>query len=148
LKWEAKDIEQYLQAKDYVDTAIVPLVPISLESDIKQIVTKGDFILTLVQELERQLKGRILLLPPFTYLKNSEDNMDKALKKWKDTINYHFKHVIFLTSDESWKKEEKEHIIWVPSIPLEHMDTDLKRKLLQDQIEQILNILLQYWNHS
>lgn len=149
MKWEAKDIDQYLQSKEYVDTVIVPLVPISFGTDMKHIVTKGDFILTLVQELERQLKGRILLLPPFTYIKNGEENMDKALEKWKDTIKPHFKHVIFLTSDESWKREvEKEHIIWVPSIPLEHIDTELKRKLLQDQIEQILNILLQYWNHS
>ncbi|WP_243290051.1 YpiF family protein [Bacillus sp. FJAT-47783] len=148
MKWEGKDIDQYVQAKEYVDTAVVPLVPISFSEQMKQVVSKGEFVLTLANELERQLKGRILLLPPYTYLKNEEENKDKELKKWKATIKPHFKHVIFLTSDEDWKREGEDDIVWVPTVPLEHMDADLKRKLLQDQIEQILNILLQSWNKS
>lgn len=148
MKWEVKDIDQYLRAKEYVDTAIVPLVALSFDSDLKQLASKGEFILALANEMERQLKGRILLLPPYTYLKNHEDDSDKVLKKWKDTIKLHFKHVIFLTSDEKWRGNGDEGWIWVPAVPLEHMDHDLKRKIVQDQIEQILNILLQSWNNS
>nr|WP_279326599.1 YpiF family protein [Bacillus kexueae] len=146
VKWEGKEIDQYLQSKDYVDTVVIPLVPVGFDHQLKQIVSKGEFVLTLANELERQLKGRILLLPPITYLVNSEENKDNHLQKWKATIKPHFKHVIFLTSDENWRTEGDDEIIWVPTVPLEHMDTNLKRKLLQDQIEQILNILLQSWN--
>lgn len=148
MKWKVKDIDQYLRAKEYVDTAIVPLVPLSFDSDLKQLASKGEFILTLANEMERQLKGRILLLPPYTYLKNHEEDSDKVLKKWKDTIKMHFKHVIFLTTDEKWRGNGDEGWIWVPPVPLEHMDQDLKRKIVQDQLEQILNILLQSWNNS
>ena len=58
----------------------------------------------------------------------------------------------FLTSDETLKEytgdqqNVKDNLIWLPSVPFEHMDESLMKKLLEDQIQQILNILLQSWN--
>jgi hypothetical protein len=149
LKWILSDVDVYNQSKEYVDTAIVPLIPVSLDSDFKGIVSKGEFITYVTLELERQLKGRVFLFPSFSYLKNSNSVIENVIE-WKTEIQREFKHVIFLSSDESLKENKseqlKDHLIWLPTVPFEHMDDALMKKLLQDQVEQILNILLQSWN--
>jgi len=151
MKWVSNDVDLYNQAKEYVDTAIVPLMAVSIESDFKNIVSKGEFISLVSTDLERQLKGRVFLFPTYSYLKKSE-NVIENLIEWKTELQHQFKHVFFLTSDEKLKEvkntQMEGEIIWLPSMPLEHMDENLKRKLLQDQVEQILNILLQSWNKS
>ncbi|HZH59062.1 MAG TPA: YpiF family protein [Metabacillus sp.] len=151
MKWVSNDVDLYNQAKEYVDTAIVPLMAVSIESDFKNIVSKGEFISLVSTDLERQLKGRVFLFPTYSYLKKSE-NVIENLIEWKTELQQQFKHVFFLTSDEKLKEikntQMEGEIIWLPSMPLEHMDENLKRKLLQDQVEQILNILLQSWNKS
>ena len=58
-------------------------------------------------ELEREYKGRVLLLPAFTYLvesqkrKRSFARMDKSFEKG-------FKHIAYVTSDFSWKEDMQE----------------------------------------
>lgn len=149
MKWVSSDVDKYSQSKEYVDTAVVPLIPISLENEFKSTVAKGEFIQFVSTELERQLKGRVFLFPALSYLKNNNDVIDK-IEEWKHEIQKEFKYIIFLTSDESVKEKKSEmiadHVMWLPTVPFEHMDDHLKRKLLQDQVEQILNILLQSWN--
>ncbi len=151
LKWISNDVDSYSQSKEYIDTAIVPLMAVTVGSDLKNIVSKGEFISLVSTDLERQLKGRVFLFPSYSYLKKSE-NVIENLIEWKTELQQEFKHVFFLTSDDGLKEIKNEHLegelIWLPTIPLEHMDENLKRKLLQDQVEQILNILLQSWNKS
>ncbi|PMC39774.1 DUF2487 domain-containing protein [Bacillus sp. UMB0899] len=151
MKWVSNDVDSYNQAKEYIDTAIVPLMAVSIGSEMKNIVAKGEFITLVSTDLERQLKGRVFLFPSYSYLKKSE-NVIENLIEWKTELQQEFKHVFFLTSEDDLKKMKNEHLegelIWLPTIPLEHMDDNLKRKLLQDQVEQILNILLQSWNKS
>ncbi len=150
LKWVLEDVDVYNQSKEYVDTAVIPLIPLSVQSDFKSVVSKGEFITHITSELERQLKGRVYLFPPFTYLKNTK-NVFEILLEWKTEIQREFKHVFFLTSDEMLKENKPQslsnNLIWLGAVPIEHMDDNLKRKLLQDQVEQILNILLQSWNN-
>lgn len=150
MKWVLSDVDVYKQSKEYIDTAIVPLIPISVDDDFKGTVSKGEFITYVTSELERQLKGRVFLFPAFTYLKNSENVIENVIE-WKTEIKQEFKHIVFLTSDvmlkENKSEQLKSNIIWLPTVPFEHMDGGLMKKLLQDQVEQILNILLQSWNN-
>ncbi len=149
MKWIASDVDVYNQSKEYVDTAIVPLMAVSIDSNFKYIVSKGEFTNLISGELERQLKGRVFLFPTYSYLIKSENVIEKLLE-WKTELKREFKHVFFLTCDEKLKEVKNEQLegdlLWLPTMPLEHMDENLKRKLLQDQVEQILNILLQSWN--
>jgi len=151
MKWVSNDVDLYNQTKEYIDTAVVPLTAISVDSDFKNTVSKGEFINFVSMDLERQLKGRVFLFPTYSYLKKSE-NVIENLIEWKTELQKEFKHVVFLTSDTELKEEKNKQLegklIWLPTIPLENMDENLKRKLLQDQVEQILNILLQSWNKS
>ncbi|MGN9864993.1 YpiF family protein [Bacillus swezeyi] len=147
MKWNAHDADVYLSAKEYIDTAVIPLISVQLGEQFKAAVSKGEFTSILAEELERQLKGRVYLFPPYTYLQADEKSV-KDIADLKEMSDKHFRHTVFLTTDEKWKQVLKgeQKLLWIPAIPLEHMKDSLKQKLLEDQIEQILNILLQYWN--
>ncbi|MEC1588071.1 YpiF family protein [Bacillus sonorensis] len=147
MKWNTHDADVYLNAKEYIDTAVIPLISVQLGDQFKSAVSKGEFTVLLAEELERQLKGRVYLFPPYTYLEADEKSA-RDLAAVKEMAEKHFRHTVFLTTDERWKQtlKDEQKLLWIPVLPLEHMKDSLKQKLLDDQIEQILNILLQYWN--
>lgn len=63
MNWNGRDTESFQQQKEYVDTALVPLIPISFESDMKETASQYEFMQLLTTLLEKQFKGRILLIP-------------------------------------------------------------------------------------
>ncbi len=148
MKFQAEDADLFLQSKDYIDTAIIPLVGIDA-SHIKQTVSLGEFTMLVAEDLERQLKGRVFLFPPYTYLEVNNRKQEDILAL-KQSLQEHFQHVVFITSDNKWKEqlEVSESAFILQSVPLEHLKINLKQKVIQDSVEQILNFLLQKWNPS
>ncbi|MEH7822534.1 YpiF family protein [Bacillus altitudinis] len=148
MKFQAEDADLFLQSKDYIDTAIIPLVGINA-SHIKQTVSLGEFTMLVAEDLERQLKGRVFLFPPYTYLEVNNRKQEDILAL-KQSLQEHFQHVVFITSDNKWKEqlELSESAFILQSVPLEHLKINLKQKVIQDSVEQILNFLLQKWNPS
>ncbi|MDZ5473247.1 YpiF family protein [Bacillus sp. 31A1R] len=153
MKWVSQDIDMYLKSKEYVDTAVLPLLPVSFNDDIKQSVSMTEFITLLSIQLERQFRGRLVMLPGFSYMKSqSMDKLVEDIKGWEEELlKQGFKHVFLVTSDSEWKKSEGElqgELIWLPSIPLEHMDENYKVSILEDQVKQLLNLFVQKWQVS
>ncbi|MED4560133.1 YpiF family protein [Bacillus altitudinis] len=148
MKFQAEDADLFLQSKDYIDTAIIPLVGINA-SHIKQTVSLGEFTMLVAEDLERQLKGRVFLFPPYTYLEVNNRKQEDILAL-KQSLQEHFQNVVFITSDNKWKEqlEVSESAFILQSVPLEHLKVNLKQKVIQDSVEQILNFLLQKWNPS
>ncbi|PIK26158.1 MULTISPECIES: YpiF family protein [Bacillus] len=148
MKFQAEDADRFLQSKDYIDTAIIPLVGIDA-NQIKQTVSLGEFTILVAEELERQLKGRVFLFPSHTYLEVIDRKQDDILAV-KQSLQEHFQHVVFITSDHNWKEhsEISETLFLLKPVPLEHLKVELKQKVIQDSVEQILNFLLQKWNPS
>ncbi|WP_078428485.1 YpiF family protein [Alkalihalobacterium alkalinitrilicum] len=151
MKWLAREMDTYLQAKEYVDTAIVPLIPINWENEIKSTVAMGEFISIISSELERQFQGRVIEFPPFTYLKSESDGKFERLKSWEKALKENdISHIIFITSDFEWeqaKQELTETLIWLPSIPLEHMDHKHKVEVVEGQIKQLIPFLTNKWQN-
>ncbi|WP_078380198.1 YpiF family protein [Sutcliffiella halmapala] len=149
MKWTSKDITQYVQAKEYIDTVIIPLISVSFEEDIKSLASHGEYITILSHELERQFKGRVILLPSYSYLHNeSFDSKVPRLNEYVNHIKQNMKHVFLLTSDSNWTQKEQElegKLVWLPAIPLEDMDEKYKKKILQDQMNQLLPMFIQKW---
>lgn len=150
MKWSTKDVDLYLQAREYVDTAVIPLIPISWGDQIKKTVGLGEFTSTLAQEVERQFKGRIILFPAFTYSINEGiDQIDRRLEIWSKEIAEHgLPHLIFLTSDLDWKEREERvpgSLISIPAIPLEHVEDKYKQSIIQDQMKQMISIFMNIW---
>jgi hypothetical protein len=153
MKWVSKDIETYLAAKEYVDTAVIPLVSVSFGNEMMQSASSAEFITLLTSYLERQFTGRLLLLPPFTYFKSDHpEDIVLQMKKWEENIKKNeFKHIFYITSESDWKLHEKDltgSLIWLPSLPLEQLNDQQKISLIESQVKQLLSLFTQKWQEN
>ncbi len=154
MKWVTRDIDLYLQAKEYVDTAVIPLIPVTWENDVKTTVAMGEFITILTNEMERQFKGRIILFPPFTYTAGeSVESRIERLTTWTSELSERgMKYFFFVSSDSVWKHHEEQlesgSLIWLPSLPLEYVEEKYKQAMLQDQMKQLITIFMSIWQKS
>ncbi|OIJ14795.1 hypothetical protein BKP37_07400 [Anaerobacillus alkalilacustris] len=152
MKWQAKEIDLYLQAKEYVDTAIIPLVPISLEDDFKKTIQVGEFIALFCDELEKQFKGRVFQFPPYTYIKkqNLYGCLEKLIELETYLKKYGFRHVIYLTSDSTWEQTESSitQLIYISAISLEELDKKQITNELSKQVKQLLPMLMNKWQNE
>lgn len=151
MRWVAADVEMYQKAAEYVDTAIVPLMPVSFGEDMKQNASMSEFIGIITTQLEKQFKGRIFLLPDFVYIKGHEASIN-ALKDWESTLlDKQFKHVFYVSSDSSWRQHEKDlsgNLLWLPSLSLEHMQEQQKVSIVGDQVKQLLSLFTEKWQEE
>ncbi|WP_226657466.1 YpiF family protein [Pseudalkalibacillus hwajinpoensis] len=153
MKWTEADIALFEKEKEYVDTAVLPLVPISMTNNMKTTVSMGEYISIISSELERQLKGRLLLLPAFTYLSSEEQATTKdRLKKVEEELMLGgIQHIITLTADVNWKQVEDQvssALLWMPAIPLEHMDEQYKMETVSAQVKQVLQFVTNTWQSN
>lgn len=153
MKWVSTDIETYSTAKEYVDTAVIPIYSVSFGNEMKQSASSAEFITLLTTYLERQFTGRLLLVPPFTYLKSdSQEDILLQLKKWEENIQKsEFKHIFYITTELDWKNFEKEltgSLIWLPSLPLEHLNDSQKISMVESQVKQLLSLFTQKWHEN
>lgn len=153
MKWISKDMETYSQSKEYIDTAVLPLIPLSFAEDVKEAALMSEFISLISTLLERQVAGRILLLPPFTYIKT--DDSQKLMAGLAAFTSYlkenHFKHIFLLTSDSGWKVPERElagQLIWIPALPIDNLGDSQKVELMDTQVKQILALITQKWQEN
>jgi Protein of unknown function (DUF2487). len=66
--WTSKDIDEFLKQKEFIDTALVPLVILEgKDLGIKQSASGAEFLMSLTNFIEQQFKGRIVLTSPITY---------------------------------------------------------------------------------
>lgn len=148
LKWNVKDIELFIREKEYVDTALIPVLPVEFESNMKRAAEQGEFIQLLSMHLERQFKGRLVLFPAFTYLRESEAEWD-LLSSWRTRAKEGgFAHVFFLTADKRWSSLGEEKLgsfFYVPSIPLEHMEEKYKHAAMEDQLKTLIPKMIKNW---
>ncbi|WP_102345787.1 YpiF family protein [Bacillus sp. Marseille-P3661] len=150
MKWTTTDMDMFLQAKEYVDTVVVPLVPITLIGEVKSTVEMGDYISMISIELERQFKGRLVMLPAFTYLKEEQESgLVERLNIWHQVLKEGgAKHIIYITADSDWKLQEKQldsSLLWLPNISLENIDRKTIEKMISAQMKQVLSIIMNMW---
>ncbi|MEH7254850.1 YpiF family protein [Neobacillus niacini] len=153
MKWVSKDIETYFSAKEYVDTAVIPIFSLSFGNEMKQSASNAEFITLITNYLERQFTGRLLLLPPFTYIKNNDPvEVLSELKNWEENIEGNeFKHIFYITSESDWKMVENQlagSLIWLPALPLEHLNDSQKISMIESQVKQLLNLFTQKWQEN
>ncbi|WP_261129124.1 YpiF family protein [Bacillus sp. Marseille-Q3570] len=152
MKWRSKDLDMYIQASEYVDTAIVPLIPITWGSQMKNHILKGEFPLILTEEIERQLKGRVFLFPAVTYLvSESDEDVLKRITVLTDELeNGGMPYPVFITSDARWTGMEEfgDRLVNIPPVPLEHMDEEYQREIVSEQVKHILQIVTKKWQNA
>jgi hypothetical protein len=74
------------------------------------------------------------------------------MKKWEENIKKNeFKHIFYITSESDWKLHEKDltgSLIWLPSLPLEHLNDQQKISLIESQVKQLLSLFTQKWQEN
>jgi hypothetical protein len=147
MHFTGKDMDQYVQQKEYVDTAVVPLVQLDLSTGgLKPSASASDYLQSLTNLLEKQFKGRILLFPPLSYSKKS-DRSRIAAEISGELSNTAFKHVFYVTTDPEWRSlEGAGNVIWLPAIPTENMDQSFKLSVMEDQLRQVLPVFIKEWS--
>lgn len=147
LNWNAKDLDTYLGQKEYIDTLLVPLLKIDTNAEqLKGSASSAEFLMHLSSFIEMQFKGRMMVLPPFTYTQSTSlQEMGNTLTADFQTMD--FKHVFYLTTDREWTNIDVQgEVIWIPSIPLESMDKKLRQSIIEDQLRQMLPSLTKKWS--
>ena len=153
MKWTTEDILSFVNERKYVDTAILPLIPVNFHDGIKESAAMNEFMTIITAELERQFKGRVLLLPSFTYLNEEEiASHTKPLIRWLASLKESgMKYIFLMTSDSKWKQMEEElneEIVWLPLIPLENLDVTYKKEVITEQIKQLIPLFMNKWQQE
>lgn len=150
--YQSDDLKQYFSAKEYIDTLLIPLFPITIdnENDAKKVAIQNEWLTIFSNELEKLYKGRCFLSPPYTYLSGDLWNNEKErLLQWQQSFSrLPFKHIFFLTSDNQWKLVEKSmdgYFIWFPSIPASGLDNQEIKKIIQSQVEEVSEFMKTIW---
>ncbi|HLQ73708.1 MAG TPA: DUF2487 family protein [Bacillota bacterium] len=153
MKWYTADLNKYISAKEYIDTLIIPLLPYQLSEDasVEKQAQQGEMLTIFVNELERELTGRTMLLPNYYYLSNhsKEAEIERLNAFIQDAKTQPFEHTFLITSDASWKKHEKDiegDILWWPGVKSVDRQSKEMRLLIHDQVEQFSELIRSYWS--
>lgn len=152
MRWNANDLEMYKKEKQYIDTLVVPLIPISFTMNQKtsDLAFKGEVLSILMGELERELHGRVFLTPSFTYLQSKSLKGEiNRLNQWIESIlEQPFKHIFLISHDAHWKKDEQDlkgSYVWISNIPSTPLDSEETKRFINGQLEQLVDLFQTYW---
>lgn len=149
MKWVPKDITMYKQAKEYVDSALLTAVPLSFNEEMEQSAVMNEFMTGLNFELEKQFKGRILIIPQLVYLED-EGNRVGLVKPVTTVLRKKgFKHVFLLTSDEEWSIEQEleAEVFLIPLLDPETEDGEV-RVMAKERAQEIGESFKEIWNNE
>lgn len=137
--WDKLHDHDWSKVAPYVDTLLIPVININLEDKAKFDEQRTDSLYA-AAEIERQLTGRVILMPPVSYITN-----DAAIQSYVTSIrrraqNSGFGHLFFLI--EGALIEETEDIDWgdyleVPPMPSSSAEASNEIRKLCEQIIQI-----------
>lgn len=150
MKWELETIDQYVQAREYIDTALVPLIRIEAGESIAGATEAAHFTLAVATAIEAQLKGRILLFPAFSFVQEySDELLASALNTYAEHVKQsHLKNVVFLTQS-SWVQERELSNIAGDILKVSEdrvlNEEDPQAAVLQES-EKLVKLFIQIWN--
>lgn len=152
MKWNPEDLKQYVQAKEYIDSIIIPLQAFQLsdEAALSKDAYQKQVLSIFVNDIEKELSGRVLLTPTYNYFKfaNKEEEVIR-LNEWITNIKTQpFTNIFLLTFEPTWKKVEKSidgELIWLPGIGSGDLQDKETITLIRNQVEQISELLRSYW---
>ncbi|WP_096270454.1 DUF2487 family protein [Paucisalibacillus globulus] len=152
MQWIKKDMELYVGSKEYIDTAIIPILPfqMSQEGNLSKSTSKREILSIFATEIENELSGRLLLIPNYYYLEYGDkvEEMER-LNKWTKEIQAQpFKHVFVLTFDSGWKRYEKDmsaNLLWLPGFQAENPNSDELRQMIRGQVSDVVELIRSYW---
>src|SRR5699024_12531201 len=127
-------------------------LPISFSNDnqMKDQASQSEVLSILMNELERELHGRVLLTPSFFYLTSADQEKKiNLLNEWiADAQEQPFKHVFLVTYDSSWNKDERAldgSLLWIPSVKSGDIHSEEMNNFIGEQVEQLVEFIRTIW---
>ncbi|HLS60885.1 MAG TPA: DUF2487 family protein [Virgibacillus sp.] len=152
MKWMNTDLERYIEAKEYVDTLLIPLVPFQMkrDADLVKNSLQSEVFSLFTNELEKELTGRVMLLPTFNYVKSSDLSHElDQIGTWLEEANEQpFKHVFFVTFDAAWRKVEQSldgTLLWLPITYSGDIHSPEMHTTIRDHVEQVVDLIKSDW---
>ncbi|KDE46822.1 hypothetical protein DI43_11180 [Geobacillus sp. CAMR12739] len=148
MKWTGEDVALYERERDYIDTALLPLLPVAFGQGAKRLASGGELVGLIAVEVERQLKGRLFLMPSFVYFADEPRALlTERLADWTNRLRREgMKHLFYVTCDRAWQEDEEADRVWfVPVVPLESMGESYKHELVREQAAELLRFLIGRW---
>lgn len=135
--------DQWKQYAPYVDTLCLPIYSIRIKD--KQIeVRHGQVVESVVSLLEKQLTGRLLLLPSITYVGQEEAFFSYLKEIVKDLSGSGFYHLVLVTGEEAHSLCEKVQAeISLPTMQIISHAVQTAGMATDEQIEQESGIIYQ-----
>lgn len=150
--WNREDLNQYKEAKEYIDTLLIPLIPFTFEDDeeLSKKAYQGEVVRIFTQEIEKEFKGRIVLTPDYYYLSKLFKEEINRLSDWIENMKTQpFEHIFFFTFDSRWRKYEKEMdgtVIWLPGMASGEESREETQKAVKSQLSDIKEFIRSYWS--
>ncbi|HLR66317.1 YpiF family protein [Virgibacillus alimentarius] len=152
MKWNKENLKQYVQAKEYVDTIVLPLMPfhLSQNAELEKSAFQREVLSIFLTEIEQELTGRIMLTPDYNYLKSTDKTTEvERINAWIEEITTQpFEHIFLITFDSTWKKHEESlngHLLWLPGIQSGDLHSKEMHTFIHGQVEQISELIQSYW---
>ncbi|WP_027963367.1 DUF2487 family protein [Halalkalibacillus halophilus] len=152
MKWMYQDVQAFQNAKEYIDTAVIPLVPYTFkgEVDIKKFAFQSEVMNIFMSQIEKQLKGRVFLLPSYYYIKT--DSLEPHYQQLNETVdhlhNHQFKHVLLFSFDKQWRKFMKDlhgELVWLPAMKEQDLNQVETQQVIQSHIGDIEDLIKEQW---
>lgn len=149
MKWTSGDVAIYEKERDYIDTALIPLLPVAIGQGARRLASGGELVGLVAAEAERQLRGRVFLLPAFVYFADEpRPSLAERLAGWTSRLGQEgMKHVFYVTCDPAWQEEAAEAgRVWlVPDVPLESMGESYRHELVKEQAAELIRFFVSCW---
>ena len=126
---------------EFIDTAIVPLVNIDFNNEVQNNANNLELMQFITIQLEKQLKGRLMITPVLTLIGDNYDNIEEYKTQ---LLDYGFKNIVLL----SYTALELDDVstIKVNSIPISDMDNDMKLSIINDEVKSVIKEIILVWN--
>ncbi|WP_414053681.1 DUF2487 family protein [Macrococcus equi] len=136
-----QDLKLLQEQLEYIDTVIVPIVPVDYSKHLLDIADHYEMIQYVVMNVEQQFKGRLLVIPPVQILEQ-QDGIDLLEQQ---LLNYGFKNILFVTPQKFILDKENVHKINI--LPLETLDDQMKQEFVQDNTKALMRAIIHLWNN-
>lgn len=153
LKWYKDDLKTYKEAKEYVDTLLIPLLHFQLqkENDLEKDAFQTEVMTIYINEIEKELSGRVFVTPAYSYVKDTQtfSNEVERLNSWiEHATTQPFQYTFLITFDNAWKKVEKDvdgQVLWLPSVKPMDLNSKEAVTVLRSQVEDISELIRSFW---
>ena len=135
-----QDLKTLQDQLEYIDTAIIPVVPVDYSKHLMDIADHYEMIQYVTMGVEQQFKGRLLVVPPIQLI--DDIKMLDTIKSQLQTFG--FKNLVFVVPQKF--NLEKENVHKINILPLETLDHEMKQEFVQENIKSLMKSIIILWN--